>query len=154
MSNSKELERLWKLQAKINMLVLDGKRSPTAVADALQDILHTPQPEFELYLFGKQKVGQLESGLKIEADLKETGRINRCLSAMSWVVKDWLAHPETYPEEFKDKNVFLWAPININDNGGTISYLYWVCDVVYVNERWIGSNNWRENDPALLVSNW
>jgi len=39
MSNGNELERLWKLQTKINMMVLDGKRDPKAVADAYQDIL-------------------------------------------------------------------------------------------------------------------
>ncbi len=39
MSNNNTLERLWKLQTKVNMLVLDGKRDPEAVADIYQKIL-------------------------------------------------------------------------------------------------------------------
>ena len=32
-------ERLWKLQANVNKLVLDGKRDPETVANVLQAIL-------------------------------------------------------------------------------------------------------------------
>ena len=40
MSNDKTaIDRLFKLQAKINMMVVDGKRDATTVADALQSIL-------------------------------------------------------------------------------------------------------------------
>ncbi|OGZ10555.1 MAG: hypothetical protein A3D67_01445 [Candidatus Lloydbacteria bacterium RIFCSPHIGHO2_02_FULL_51_22] len=39
MSNGTQLERLWRLQTKINMLVSDGKRDPMAVADIYQSIL-------------------------------------------------------------------------------------------------------------------
>lgn len=39
MSNGNPYERLWKLQTKVNMLVLDGKRDPEAVANVLQDII-------------------------------------------------------------------------------------------------------------------
>lgn len=39
MSNDNQIERLWKLEAKVNMLVLDGKRDPKSVADTLQEIL-------------------------------------------------------------------------------------------------------------------
>ena len=39
MSNGKTLERLWKLQTKINMMVMDGQRDPSSVSDALQSIL-------------------------------------------------------------------------------------------------------------------
>ena len=40
MSNGTQLERLWRLQTKINMLVSDGKRDAGEVADALQNILN------------------------------------------------------------------------------------------------------------------
>ncbi|MEK7628409.1 MAG: hypothetical protein AAB421_03245 [Patescibacteria group bacterium] len=39
MSNDRQLERLWRLQTKVNMLVSDGKRDPKAVADVYQSIL-------------------------------------------------------------------------------------------------------------------
>lgn len=45
MSNDNELERLWKLQTKVNMLVMDGKREARVVADFLQYILNiSPSP--------------------------------------------------------------------------------------------------------------
>lgn len=44
MSNDNQLERLWKLQAKVNMLVLDGKRDPKFVADTLQGVLDNTSP--------------------------------------------------------------------------------------------------------------
>lgn len=39
MSNDNQFERLWKLQAKVNMLVLDGKRDPQRIANIYQEIL-------------------------------------------------------------------------------------------------------------------
>jgi len=39
MSNDNPLERLWRLQTKVNMLVSDGKRDPKEVADVYQGIL-------------------------------------------------------------------------------------------------------------------
>jgi hypothetical protein len=44
MSNDKDpIDRLFKLQAKINMMVVDGTRNPTTVANALQQILEEKQ---------------------------------------------------------------------------------------------------------------
>lgn len=45
MSNDNKLERLWKLQTKVNMLVLDGKRDPECVARVYQGILNESPPE-------------------------------------------------------------------------------------------------------------
>ena len=42
MSSGNPFERLWKLQASINKLVLDGKRDPEMVADVLQTIVDEP----------------------------------------------------------------------------------------------------------------
>lgn len=41
MSNDNQIERLWKLQATVNKLVLDGKRDPREVSDILQGILES-----------------------------------------------------------------------------------------------------------------
>jgi hypothetical protein len=43
MSNGNQFERLWKLQAKVNMLVLDGKRNPERVANIYQSIISGSQ---------------------------------------------------------------------------------------------------------------
>lgn len=39
------LARLFKLQAKVSMMVVDGKRDPKVVAAALQKIVDEPQPD-------------------------------------------------------------------------------------------------------------
>lgn len=49
MSNGKELERLWKLQTQVNKLVMECKRDPTEVADALQEILEEKRKKFKLF---------------------------------------------------------------------------------------------------------
>ncbi|HSE35365.1 MAG TPA: hypothetical protein VLB83_04555 [Candidatus Paceibacterota bacterium] len=41
MSNDNQIERLWKLQATVNKLILDGKRDPREVSDILQGILES-----------------------------------------------------------------------------------------------------------------
>jgi len=43
MSNSNVYGRLWKLETKLNMMILDGKRDPQMVADALQKIIGESQ---------------------------------------------------------------------------------------------------------------
>lgn len=48
MSNGTQLERLWKLQAQVNNLVLDGKRDPGEVANTLQKILEQKREKFAL----------------------------------------------------------------------------------------------------------
>lgn len=48
MSNDTELARLWSLQAKVDMMILDGRRTPSVLADALQKILEEKQEKFAL----------------------------------------------------------------------------------------------------------
>jgi hypothetical protein len=40
--NINQIERLWKLEASLNAMVLDGKRNPKIVADTLQKIIDEP----------------------------------------------------------------------------------------------------------------
>ena len=42
MKSGNDFERLWRLQASLDDLVLKGKRSPGQVADLLQQIIETP----------------------------------------------------------------------------------------------------------------
>lgn len=152
MSNSNQLERLFKLQTQVNKLVLEGKRTPKSVADALQAILveQSASPKFELYLFGKQKTGGWERGHDIEVHLNETGLINRCLSKDDDVVQGWLANPETYPKEFKDKVVFLWKSVDIRDGLRKAPYLAWRGGRVAL-YWYLLDYDWRGCYPAVLV---
>mgnify|MGYP001559486861 CR=1 FL=1 len=150
MSNSNEMERLWRLQTKVNMLVSDGKRSPTVIADALQTILDQPQPKFELYLFGKQKAGGWEMGYNIERHLKKTGLINRCLSKDDECVRNWLANPETYPEEFKGKAVFLWKSADGRVVNRVAPCLIWRDGGVVLHWDWLDLD-WYGGYPAVLA---
>ncbi len=150
MSNSKELERLWRLQTKVNMLVSDGKRSASVVADALQAILDQSPPKFELYLFGKQNIGAWEMGYEIEKHLKKTGLINSCLRKDDDVVKSWITKPETYPEEFKGKSIYLWKSAEGRGSDRRVPCLFWRGDRVLLS--WHPTHIvWDSGDPAVLV---
>lgn len=48
MSSGNEFERLWRVQATVNKLVLDGKRDPEKVADALQALIDEKSAVAEL----------------------------------------------------------------------------------------------------------
>ncbi len=151
MSNSKELERLWRLQTKVNMLVSDGKRDASVVADALQKILDQSSLKFELYLFGKQRTGGSETGYTVEKSLRETGLIARCLSTDDEMVKGWVINPNTYPAEFKGKVIFLWKSAKGRGVNRRVPCLVWyhgeVVMVWHLHSHGLGGSN-----PAVLVS--
>ena len=70
----------------------------------------TTMTDFELYLHPTQRHLSIKA-IDLQKHLKETGLISRCLSVDDEVVEDWLAHPETYPREFRYKAVVLWGSI-------------------------------------------
>lgn len=151
MSSGNQFERLFKLWATVAKLVVDGKRNATKVADMLQSIVDEAQPAYELYLFGKQKTGGDETGFTIEEHLTETKLIDRCFSLEDELVKDWIANPATYPEEFKGKAIVLWKSIRTTGSNREVACLYGGDDRVIVVWRWLGGR-WRGNNPALLAS--
>jgi hypothetical protein len=129
MSNSKGIERLWKLEAKVNMMVLDGKRDAEEVADALQAILEHSVSKFKLYRHGDQGFSREILAADREKHLEETGRIDRCVSLDDEQVKEWLAYPSTYPEKFKLGSIFLW------NSQRDIAGQHYVASLIWNNEQ-------------------
>ena len=106
---------------------------------------------FELYLHEQQKSSEGMLGYDLERHLEETGLINRTLSLESELVKGWLADPSTYPEEFKDKAVFLWKSRRDSGDGRRVACLHWCAGRVVVFWLWLGYR-WYGRGPALLAS--
>jgi hypothetical protein len=155
--SSEGWERVAKLQATVGKLLIDKKRHLKDLISILQDFVDNPKwvvrsdrgAKFDLYFFGKQKIGGWERGRDVEAHLYETGRIKFCLSKDDEAVKSWISHPGTYPEEFREKAIFLWKSIeNLHGRRG-VACLYWVDGRVVVD--WLSLENYFEcNRPALL----
>ena len=63
--------------------------------------------------------------------------INRCLSFED--VWSWITHPETYPEEFKGKTVFLWKSTLVHPGDCLLVCLIWIDGRVVMDRRWLGA---------------
>lgn len=121
-----------------------------ALANVLRKALH-PSITFELYLHWKQSSGDGMIGSDLEKHLEETGLVDRAFSLENEVVKGWIANPSTYPEEFKDKAVFLWKSKRASGDDRSVAYLIWDDRHVIVRWRWL-EGGWHGNHPALLAS--
>lgn len=152
MSNGAQLERLWKLETQVNKLILDGKRSPQRLLDVLQSMLQERFCQLELYLHPKQKEadGRIK-GFDLDQHLRAEGLYERALSLEDVEVKNWLENPETYPEEYKSKAIFLWK--SQRDSGGycKVAYLLWRDGRVIVYWDWL-EHRWHGRNPVLLAS--
>ena len=151
MSNVSELERLWKLETQVNKLILDGKRSPQKLLDTLQMMLVEKFHQLELYLHLKQRDGGWVSGFDLDQHLRDEGLYERTLSLEDTEVKGWLENPKTYPEEYKDKAVFLWKSQRDSGDCCRVAYLIWDDGRVIVGWHWL-EYRWRGNYPVLLAS--
>ena len=109
-------------------------------------------PNYQPYLHPTQEKGGRIKGFDLEAHLKETGLLDRCFSLEDELVKNWIANPTSYPEEFKGKAIFLWKSVQRHDDY-LAPYLIWDWDEggVIVNWSWL-ENMWDDIDPALLAS--
>lgn len=155
MSNGNAWERWAKLTAMVGKLVLDGHRSPSYVADILQRIVDNPQPvvapqRFELYLAPSQKKEDMwVKGFDLEKHLNDEGLIGRAVSLDDPQVKSWLANPETYPWEYKDKAIYLWKSIEDRSNLRSVACLNWRVGLVVVHFDLL-VDEWNADSPALL----
>ncbi len=153
MQNDKNIyERIVKLFTQVMTLVMAGKRDANKVANALQAILVESAQKFELYLVPGQEVDKALSGLDVERHLIETGRIKRAVSRDDPQVKMWLANPETYPEEYWGKQVFLWSSVEEEKDGSGVrgvAYLRGAGGMIYLTREWI-EISWHSDGPALL----
>ncbi len=119
-----------------------------ALADVLRKALGST---FELYLAPGQQNGGWIVGLNLEKHLEETKLIDRCFSLEDELVKGWLANPSSYPEEFKEKAIFLWKSKRTSGSVRRVAYLCWRGGRVIVRWRWL-EYRWGGDDPALLAS--
>jgi hypothetical protein len=107
--------------------------------------------KMELHLHPKQKNGGFIRGFDLEAHLKETGLLERCFSLEDELVKNWIANPASYPEEFKRKAIFLWGSWRDSGVDRFVAYLIWVDGEVLVRWSWL-DRAWGGINPALLAS--
>ena len=77
--------------------------------------------------------------------------VDRTMGLEDEGVKGWLADPSTYPEEFKNKAVFLWKSQRSSGDRRTIACLFWNGDRAVVDWSWFGDRLYG-NSPVLLVS--
>lgn len=151
MSNDNQFARLFKLWASVSRLVLDGKRSAKRVADLLQKVVEEKQSKFTLYLSKKQREGGLISGFDLEADLKKNDLLEITVSLEHEVVKNWIADPSTYPEEYKGKAIFLWKSQQDVGRSRVVAYLIWSGERVIVRWGWL-ERVWDGSNPVLLAN--
>ncbi|MFH1473189.1 MAG: hypothetical protein ABIF06_02155, partial [bacterium] len=67
------------------------------------------------------------------------------------LVKGWIENPSTYPEEFKNKAIFLWKSKRASGSSRSVADLIWHDERVIVDWCWLGGR-WDGDDPALLAS--
>lgn len=114
---------------------------------------------FELYLHPDQNSGTI-GGFELEAHLKETGRLDRALGLEDEVVKGWIANPATYPEELKEKLVFLWKSALDRQSHRDlpthrdVPFLFWNSggEEVIVAWSWLDEDEWSHRCISLLSS--
>ena len=107
-------------------------------------------PNYQPYLHPTQEKGGRIKGFDLEAHLKETGLLDRCFSLEDELVKNWIANPTSYPEEFKGKAIFLWKSVQNPGGYRHAPYLLWYGGKVFVCWYWLGIR-WYDNHPALLA---
>lgn len=106
---------------------------------------------YELYISPLQKAGPTD-GPDLRKHLQDEGLISRALSPESELVKGWLAHPETYPEELLGLTVFLWGG-DFSSKSGAYgpTHLRWRGGKVHLRRRHVAGRKWKINEPALLT---
>src|SRR3989344_1209014 len=136
MSSGNQFERLFKLWATVTKLVIDGKRSAAKVADTLQSIVDEQLPS-KLYLAPGQQNGGVMVGFDLEKHLQEEKLIERAYTLEDELVKSWLENPASYPEEFKNKAIFLWKSQRASGDYREVACLCWHGGRVVVHWRWL-----------------
>ena len=89
--------------------------------------------------------------MDLEKHLIEEKLIDRAFSLEDELVKSWLENPASYPEEFKNKAIFLWKSQRASGDFRLVAYLCWGGERVVVYWFWLG-DRWSGVDPALLAS--
>jgi len=123
-------------------------REQGPLAEALRKVL---APAFELYLAPGQQNGGVMVGFDLEKHLQEEKLIERAYTLEDELVKSWLENPASYPEEFKNKAIFLWKSQRASGDYREVACLCWHGGRVVVHWRWL-ERRWDGYRPALLAS--
>ena len=153
MSSGNIWKRIFALDASLRKMVNDGVRTPEWLAEGLQALVNqSAVRKFELYLHPKQrKVGEWIGGFEFDKYLHENGLYERTLSLGDLEVKGGLENPETYPEEYRGKAVFLWKTQRGSGVRREVAYLVWHDGRVIVRWYWL-VGRWDGDNPVLLAS--
>jgi len=147
-------KRIFDLWSSIVKMVQNDTRSSEWLANKLQAMVDEPVSKFKLFLHHEQGEHGGVTGLEIEHYLLATLLIFRALSLESPEVKGWIENPESYPDEFKDKTVFLWGSIiEFSDGSRSVKCLQWskARNRVTVSQNSL-EFEWSSRGPALLRS--
>ena len=110
-------------------------REQGPLAEALRKVL---APAFELYLAPGQQNGGVMVGFDLEKHLQEEKLIERAYTLEDELVKSWLENPASYPEEFKNKAIFLWKSQRTSGVDREVAYLYWYGARWHLAFHWLG----------------
>ena len=89
-------------------------------------------------------------GFDLEKHLKDEGLTDQAFSLDDQLVKNWIANPSTYPEEFKGETVFLWKSTRASGRDRNVACLIWDVERVVVHWCWLVFD-WNCTGPALLA---
>jgi len=104
-------------------------------------IMKRNRQKFELFVHPGLGKGKVITGYVLDYYLRNTWLYDRTLSLENEAVRGWLKHPETYPEKYKGKAVFLWKQWRVEIIGTdriAIAYLVWDRGRVIVGDCWVG----------------
>ena len=108
---------------------------------------------WQLYLAPGQRHGGSMTGYELDKHIKSEGLMDDTFSLNDPLVQGWIADPKTYPEEFKDKIIYLWKSQNSYRGSYGVMCLMWGGGE-RVGECWARLDNRRDgNDYILLASN-
>ena len=180
MSNGNVIERLWKLEASANKLVLDGKRAPEQLCDLLQtfidavafnpvvfigegwsfDEARNPRSAalglLEDYSKVKLSTSWLEGKSSVDGETRRTRIIADTTSAPLHADHffDLWNNKEKIPEEWKKvKGVITFDGDVLRYSNGRrcVLCLYWYDGEWYWYYRWLG-REWDANFPSAVLA--
>jgi hypothetical protein len=138
-----------RLQIDKNLLGEDGFRWEQELKRFLRKEPCWVSKPYELYFHPEQKKRGLIQGFDLKKHLEDEGLIARALSLESPLVKRWRERLETYPDELKDKSVFLWGSVRSAHSNRKLACLIWSSGRVLVYWNWL-ENKWDHRSPAVL----
>ena len=110
---------------------------------------------YELYVIsmprGIRRCVERDFASWVYSHLVETGRIERCFSLESDLVRGWLNDPSSYPDELKGKWVVLWGSQRGTSDDREVAILRWIWNF---NEVYVDWGDFGDGGPYSYKGNW